>query len=486
MQSISSHLFEQYFASIPRYTSYPTAPHFNESFKTSDYIEAAKRSNQTLLPRDLSIYVHIPFCHSLCSFCGCHKVICRTNHPKVDAYCAALAKELALRAQLFDADRTVTQVHLGGGTPNFLSTHQLGALLEQIAVNFHMSLSPNPEVSIELDPRVITVQGVRALANLGFNRFSVGVQDFSNEVQVAINRVQDERDTLAVIEAALQVGHSVNVDLITGLPHQSVASFEHTLDKVITCGVTRLAVYSFAYLPERIKAQRLIKQSHLPDLDTRIRMVLMTQEKLEQAGFVHIGLDHYAKSSDSLALAKANGTLQRNFQGYTTHARTDLIGLGVSAISQFNDCYAQNTTQLSGYQTQLEDGQLPIRKGFALNAEDLVRAHMIEQVMCGNTIDLSQRVLTLTDGMSKPASIDHTLGDYLHQELVNLKRMMNDELIQLKQDKLLINPLGGHFRRQIAAHFDAYLTPSPALCSNHVPNPSSTNSKNVIKFSSAL
>ncbi|MFT5137566.1 MAG: oxygen-independent coproporphyrinogen-3 oxidase [Arenicella sp.] len=452
---IGAKLIDKYDVLAPRYTSYPTAPQFQASFGEHEYRQHVQTSNASLLPQDLSIYLHVPFCHSLCYFCGCNKVVTQTNNCKVSEYLESLFHEITLRAGLFADDRLVTQIHFGGGTPNFLSVEQLEDILDHIAMQFHLDLPSNLEISIEIDPRSIEPKEIEHLGQLGFNRFSIGIQDFSSAVQKAINREQDEDETLAAVAAAMTVGRSVNVDLITGLPKQTLETFEQTLNKVIDTGVTRIAVYNFAYLPERIKPQRMIPKSSLPDVKTRLELASLTTRTLLKAGYQHIGMDHYALPTDSLAIAQQNNSLQRNFQGYTTHKNTDLIGIGTSAISTFDTSYSQNAAELSVYNEMVSENNLPIVKGISLNEDDRIRANVIQQIMCRKSVDLSTSISHIIDRKS-----DLTLRNYLKAELSQLDRFIHDGLVIPTDTGFDITEQGRYFMRPIAAIFDRYLNKS--------------------------
>jgi oxygen-independent coproporphyrinogen-3 oxidase len=317
-----------------------------------------------------------------------------------------------------------------------------------------LDLPSNLEISIEIDPRCISVKDIERLNQLGFNRFSIGVQDFSPTVQKAINRVQDEVETLSAIRSAMQVGRSVNVDLITGLPKQTSESFEKTVEKVVATGVNRVAIYNFAYLPERIKAQRMIPKSSLPDVNQRLELSRLSNELLLDAGYNHIGMDHYALPSDSLSASLKNNSLQRNFQGYTTHKNTDLIGIGASAISSFDTSYSQNSTSLSIYNEMVATNHLPIVKGIALSDDDRIRAFVIQQIMCRSRVDLSTSIAHIIDRSS-----DLTLKQYFRAELSQLTGFVEDGLISINDDGFDINDRGRYFMRPIAAVFDRYLMP---------------------------
>ena len=471
--TISSSLIEKYKGEAPRYTSYPTAPNFSERYTVANYAKHAQQSNQSLVPRDLSLYIHIPFCHSLCYFCGCNKVITQCGNNKVENYVEMVLREITLRSKLFDHDRQVTQIHFGGGTPNFLSHSRLQHILDRVANCFNLVSPPHIEVGIEVDPRVIDANGIRELAEIGFNRFSIGVQDFSHEVQLAVNREQPERATLNIIAAARAISNSVNVDLISGLPKQTTESFRRTIKKVIESGVTRVAAYKFAYLPERIKAQKMIDPSVLPNAKQRTLLDEVARESFTNAGYMHIGMDHFASANDSLSLALKNNTLQRNFQGYTTNANTDLIGIGASAISQFNNAFAQNSVTLSNYNTALKNHILPIQKGYSLSNDDILRAELIQQIMCRNSIDLSTKLQKFIDVSSQLC-----LRDYFFNELESLQPFIEDRLITINEYHIEFSEQASYFRRQIAACFDIHLQKNKDIATS--------NRSNIIKFSQTL
>jgi oxygen-independent coproporphyrinogen-3 oxidase len=470
---ISTELIRKYNTAVPRYTSYPSAPNFKADYCKKHYALDVKHSNESLLPRNLSLYIHIPFCHSLCYFCGCNKIITKCTNAKVDNYFDSLLKEISLRAELFDSDRRVTQIHFGGGTPNFFKNDRLAEILDKISSEFHLHLPSRVELSIEIDPRSISPEGIFELANIGFNRFSIGVQDFAKDVQLAVNRVQSEQSTLEVIAAACSVSNSVNVDLITGLPKQNPQGFKETLEKIIHSDVTRIAAYNFAYLPESIKAQRLIDESALPDANVRMELMQITRNTLLNSGFTHIGMDHFAKSNDSLVSAFKNNTLHRNFQGYSTHAETDLVGLGISAISQFKSSFSQNTNSIKEYTHSIEKQILPIKKGVRLSNDDVLRAIVIQQVMCRNSVDLNLPIRNFID-----AQHTETLQHYFYRELAALSSLSSDNLISFTRNGFDISQTGRFFRRQIASFFDIYFS------ENNHQNLSKKNK--IIQFSHAL
>jgi oxygen-independent coproporphyrinogen-3 oxidase len=469
---IKNSLIEKYDVYAPRYTSYPTAPHFHNEYTDIEYGKHLKESNETLLPHDLSIYIHIPFCHSLCYFCGCNKIITQSSNDKVDSYIESLLIEIETKSKFFDNDRMVTQIHFGGGTPNFITNQRLAEIIEKISSHFHLNVPSKLEIAIEVDPRVIAPIDIQTLSKIGFNRFSIGVQDFSKPVQLAVNRVQSEVKTLEIIQAACGVSDSVNVDLITGLPKQSIDTFSQTLEKIIDSGATRIAAYNFAYLPEQIKSQRLIDETLLPSIAKQLELIQLTREMLIAANFEHIGMDHFAAQGDTLAVAYQDGTLQRNFQGYTTHKNTDLVGFGLGAISHFKNAYAKNTDSLSNYQSLIESGVLPIRSGYTLNDDDILRAQLIQQTMCQSQIDMTQ---PLNHNINSNDS--RNLMEYFEYELRQLQPYIDDKLVVPTKSGFNISEQGNFFRRQIASTFDSFFTNDPA---------SKNNCGKVVRFSKMI
>jgi len=453
-----SSLLEKYDTQGPRYTSYPTAPEFAGDFTVQDYVRHVEHSNDELIPKPLSLYLHIPFCRSLCYYCGCNKIVTQ-NEAKAERYLEYLFHEIEMQSKLFAADRLVTQIHFGGGTPNYLNTEQFRELLSVIARHFHLSYPEKLEISIEIDPRFSSGPQIVELANLGFNRISIGVQDYEENVQTAINRIQTREQVDEVITAARSAGiKSISVDLVAGLPFQTRHSFADTLKQVVESKVDRIAIYGFAYLPKRIKAQRMIAESSLPKRDTRIAIGKDTLEYLKDAGYVHIGMDHFALPTDSLAVALKEHNLQRNFQGYATHAECDQVGLGVSSISQVNDSYSQNSSTLTEYYAQLDAGELPIKRGISLTEDDLIRAQVIQYIMCQNTVPYH--------------SIESAYGinflSYFKNELQALKGFEKDGLIEYGNDEFSITPAGRFFLRNITMVFDYYLNNKPPQTEDNV------------------
>jgi oxygen-independent coproporphyrinogen-3 oxidase len=444
-------LLTQYDIAGPRYTSYPTAPHFQSNFGASDYRQHALTTNEDPVPKPLSIYVHVPFCQSPCFYCGCNREVTRDIN-KADVYLTYLTREIKAQSKLFDRDRRVLQLHLGGGTPNFLSTEQLTELIDTLRIEFNFEHQDLREFSIELDPRWISPEQVRTLALLGFNRASLGVQDFDPAVQEAINRVQSIAETQAIIAAARASGfRSINLDLIYGLPKQTLASFRSTLERVCHIKPDRIALYSYAHLPNIFRAQRHILTEDLPSPAIKLSLLGAAVEILGKAGYHYIGMDHFALSNDDLTIAQKNHTLQRNFQGYSTHAECDLIGLGVSAIGHIGDSYAQNFRDLKSYYDAIDSGHLPIAKGVVLTTEDTLRAQVIQALLCHGEVDfitLEQRY----PGLS--------FEDHFAYELGRINRLAQDGLVDVSTTHIRVTPRGRLLMRVIAMAFDTYLPPT--------------------------
>jgi oxygen-independent coproporphyrinogen-3 oxidase len=440
-------LLRRYDKPGPRYTSYPTAPRFAAGFGEAQLREVARRSNAEPIPRALSLYAHIPFCFSPCFYCGCNRVITR-DRTRGDAYLARLVREIALVAPLFDRDREVVQLHLGGGTPNFLAAGQLGELMETFQRHFHFAPPARRDFSIEIDPRCVGASDIEALAFMGFNRASLGVQDFDRAVQEAVNRIQSVEETLAVIEACRQHGfRSVNVDLIYGLPAQTPEGFGRTLDTVVAARPDRLAIYGYAHLPQMFKAQRQIRDELLPTPEDKLGLLQLAIERLTAAGYRYIGMDHFALPEDELSVAQEQGTLHRNFMGYTTHADTDLVGVGVSAISHVGDSYSQNPRDLPGWEAAIDAGRLPTWRGMLLDADDVLRADLIQQLMCHGRID--KRALEDRHGID--------FDEYFAAERARLPALAADGLVEEDADCIRATSRGRLLLRIIAACFDRYL-----------------------------
>jgi oxygen-independent coproporphyrinogen III oxidase len=429
----------------PRYTSYPTALQFNDRLTADDYREHAIASNATDVP--LSLYVHIPFCHSLCYYCGCNKIVTH-NQDRVARYLEMLYREIDMQSALFDRNRKVEQLHFGGGTPTYLDREQLDGLMAKLRAAFTFDESADREFSIEVDPRTVDEDRIRHLAELGFNRLSMGIQDFDPVVQNSVNRAQTPDDVLNLVLAARAAGfESVSFDLIYGLPHQSVKSFETTLDLVVGMRPDRLAVYNYAHLPQRFKGQRMINDDDIPSPEVKLEILHRTIDTLCDAGYVYIGMDHFALPEDELVQARANGTLQRNFQGYSTHRECDLVALGVSAIGSIGNVFAQNSVTTMEYETLIENGTLPIRKGIAVDDDDLLRADVIQALMCYDELSF--------DEFGKRHNIN--FRTYFATEIEHLKPLANDGLIDLDASGVQITQKGRLLLRSIAMVFDRYI-----------------------------
>ncbi|MGY0620096.1 oxygen-independent coproporphyrinogen III oxidase [Lysobacter sp. A378] len=441
-------LLQRYDRPGPRYTSYPTAPQFSTTFGEEALREAVMASNGDPIPRRLSLYVHVPFCMSPCFYCGCNRIITR-DLARGETYLVRLYREIAMTAALFDRDREVIQLHFGGGTPNFLSPAQLGDVVDSLRSHFHFSESPKRDLSIELDPRFISPADVGELAAIGFNRASLGVQDFDPAVQEAVNRIQSVAETVAIIEACRQHGmRSVNVDLIYGLPKQSLSGFSRTLDTVIQARPDRLAVYSYAHLPDLFKAQGQINEADLPSADVKLGLLQLAIEKLTDAGYCYVGMDHFALPDDDLATAQDRGGLHRNFMGYTTHSDTDLIGLGVSAISHVGDSFSQNPRDLPSWQVALDEGRLPVFRGMRLSEDDQLRADVIQRLMCQGEIPI--------DALERRYLID--FHEYFADAFEQLQPLIDDGLVRVEPRRIVATSRGRLLLRNIAMCFDHYLT----------------------------
>ncbi len=429
----------------PRYTSYPTAVQFSPAVGAAAYRQAVATTNAGGGP--LSVYVHVPFCTNPCFYCGCTRIITR-NPLAGENYLVHLAEEVRLRGAQVARSRGVDQLHFGGGSPTFLSPAQLGEVLAMLDRHFSLTAGRDREFAIEVDPRTVGADEVRALAGLGFNRLSLGVQDVDAGVQAAVNRVQPLAQVRSVIEAARRVDFgSVSVDLIYGLPRQTEETFARTLAAVGELRPDRVAVYGYAHLPQLFKAQRQIDAKLLPDGPARLRLLGLAIDHLVALGYEYLGLDHFALPTDELVRAQREGTLVRNFQGYSTHGGTDLLALGVSAISQVGDTYVQNVKGLEAYYAALAAGELPIERGVRLNRDDLIRRHVIQRLMC-------DAVLSFTE---VEARFGLDFADHFAGELVALEPMVEDGLVVREPQGLRITPVGRPLMRNVAMVFDAYL-----------------------------
>ncbi len=433
-------LIEKYNYSGPRYTSYPTALEFDESFSETDLVTAVQGSDNDRL----SLYIHIPFCHMLCYYCGCNKIITRHSH-KADQYLEYLAKEIKQRSGLFK-HQTVTQMHWGGGTPTFLTKEQIAKLVALLRSEFNFA--EEGEFSIEIDPREIELDTLDHLREVGFNRISLGVQDFNKEVQVAVNREQSEEFIFAMIERARELGfESTSIDLIYGLPHQTTETFAHTIERVIELSPDRLSVFNYAHLPNVFAAQRKLKDEDMPAPREKLQILENTINQLVDAGYQYIGMDHFAKPDDELSILQNNGKLHRNFQGYTTQEECDLLGLGVSAISQIGNCYAQNQKDIKKYYGDIEDHNSALWKGVGLNEDDFIRRKVIKQIICHFELDFSMI----------EEQWDLKFEEYFAEDLQLLQTFINDDLVEYNDRSLKVTPKGELLIRNICMCFDVYL-----------------------------
>ncbi len=447
MTVVTTELLRRFDVSGPRYTSYPTADRFVEAFGEQEYVLALQQRRLGAVGKatPLSLYVHIPFCESLCYYCACNKII--TRHPeRAEVYLRYLSREIDLHTAHCGVGQHVSQLHLGGGTPTFLSDDGLRDLMSMIRRSF--TLVPGGEYSIEVDPRTVDEQRLALLAELGFNRLSFGVQDFDPQVQKAVHRIQPAEKVFALVESARRLGFdSVNVDLIYGLPRQTPESFERTLTQVAQLRPDRIALYAYAHLPERFKAQRRIITAELPMASAKVSMLAQGLDIFMNAGYVYVGMDHFALPEDALAVAKRQGRLHRNFQGYSTQPDCDLIGLGVSAIGRVGATYSQNVKTLDEYYDAINQGHLPVVRGLALTKDDLVRRAVIMALMCQGEV--------LFQPMEESWLID--FRSYFEPELAQLREMAAQGLVEVSDEAVTVTPMGWYFVRGVAMVFDKYL-----------------------------
>ena len=438
-------LIKRYDLSGPRYTSYPTAVQFDPELSAADLVSQGQSSVDPSAP--LSLYVHIPFCEHVCYYCACNKVITR-NRKKAQPYLDTVYQEMAKLSQWYSNDRTVTQLHWGGGTPTFISHEQMIELMGQMRKHFKLLDDDSGDYSIEIDPREASLETIKVLREIGFNRISLGLQDIDPKVQEAVNRVQSVEQTAAILEEARRLGfRSLNLDLIYGLPYQTLDGFNATLDKVIEMNPDRLSVFNYAHLPDRFRPQRHIDEAALPNAETKLAILESTINKLLAAGYVYIGMDHFAKPDDELAIAQRTGNLHRNFQGYTTHAECDLIAMGVSAISQIGSVYYQNEHEMQAYADAVDSQQHAIKRGVSLSWDDIIRRHVITQLICHFELD-KQRI-------ADQHGID--FDTYFAQALDELQLFVEDGLITLDQQRIVVTPSGRLLIRRICMAFDAYI-----------------------------
>jgi oxygen-independent coproporphyrinogen-3 oxidase len=431
----------------PRYTSYPTADRFTDAFGYRDYLHTVADRRTRARPRPLSLYLHIPFCDTVCYYCACNKIVTR-RRDKAATYLAYLKREIALQGRLFEGMHDVAQLHLGGGTPTYLSHVQMGELMDHLRRCFRFAPDDVGEYAIEVDPRTVSVERVHSLRRQGFNRISLGVQDFDADVQRAVNRIQPEEETRAIIAAARAAGfRSVSIDLIYGLPKQTPDTMAATLGKVIAASPDRIAVYHYAHMPQLFKPQRRILEADMPDSDTKLQMLQLCIERLTGAGYVYIGMDHFAKPGDDLALAQRQGRLHRNFQGYSTHADSDLVACGVSAIGAVGATYSQNAKTLDAYYDALDRNELPVARGARLDMDDVLRRRVIQALMC--RFELSVAAIE--------QAFPVAFARYFERELAALAVLERDGLVSVTGEWISVSTKGRLLIRNVCMVFDRYV-----------------------------
>ncbi len=440
-------LIKRYDKAGPRYTSYPTAVQFNKEYTTDTYKKFAKKSNQS--DKDLSLYFHIPFCDTVCFYCGCNKVVTK-DRSKAMPYLERVFKEIEMQGKLFDPSRKVNQLHWGGGTPTFISHDEMRQLMAVTRQHFNLHDDDSGEYSIEIDPREVSRDSIKLLRELGFNRMSLGVQDFNPAVQKAVNRIQSREETMAALTATREENFkSISVDLIYGLPLQTVESFDQTLDELIEISPDRVSVFNYAHLPERFKPQRRINEEELPEAAVKLEIFKHCMEKLTNAGYVYIGMDHFAKPDDELSIAQKNGELYRNFQGYATHADCDLVGIGITSIGTIANSFAQNVRTMDEYFAKIDAGELAVFRGVEIDDDDIIRRETIMQLICHFKLNFS--------------SIEKRFGikfsDYFSNELERYKVMLEDGLITMDEQSIEVTSKGRLLIRNICMVFDRYIKP---------------------------
>lgn len=439
-------LISTYDTTGPRYTSYPTVAEFRDDFGPDDLRRHIERIDASNPGEPLSLYLHIPFCDTVCYYCACNKVVTK-NRDRADEYLRRLFREIVMVGELFTRERRVVQLHWGGGTPTYLSTTQMRALMDHTRKYFQLLDDDLGEYGIEIDPRRLAAGTVEVLREIGFNRLSMGVQDLNPAVQEAVNRIQPAELTFGVLEQARGLGfRSISVDLMYGLPRQTPASFEQTLHAMIEAGPDRLSVFNYAHLPHRFKTQRQIREEELPSPAQKLEILQRTIELLLDAGYVYIGMDHFARKDDELAVALEKGTLRRNFQGYSTHSECELVALGSSAISLIGDCYAQNTRRVEDYQRLIDAGDLATTRGITLTADDRIRRDVISDLMCRFSLKFNE--IESKHGLA--------FERYFMEELKDLEPMAADGLVRTDRESITVTPKGRLLIRNICMVFDAY------------------------------
>ncbi|MBA35720.1 MAG: oxygen-independent coproporphyrinogen III oxidase [Oleispira sp.] len=466
-------LIQRYNRSGPRYTSYPTAVEFN--VVESDQVERdllSKRDPST----PLSLYLHIPFCAHVCYYCGCNKIVTK-DREKSEPYLDLLKSEIDRKAELLEGHPIVEQMHWGGGTPTFLSDDQMIDLMDHLRKRFNFSTANSADYSIEIDPREIRPTTLKLLRKLGFNRTSFGVQDLNEKVQQAVNRIQPESMIRDVMIEARELGfRSINIDLIYGLPHQNQQTFAETLDVIIDMSPDRLSIFNYAHLPERFKPQRRIKEEDLPSPEEKLAILGNCITKLTEVGYHYVGMDHFAKTDDELSRAQANKELHRNFQGYTTHGDCDLIGFGVSSISQISDCYLQNSPDINIYEEAVTNNRFPVVKLIETNTDDLIRRHVIMELLCHDQMIFSE--------LDQAFNIDSR--DYFSEELSKLSPMIEDELLEVNENGIHITDKGRLLVRNACMVFDRYLHANIIQSYSSSADASANKETNRPRFSKAI
>jgi oxygen-independent coproporphyrinogen-3 oxidase len=445
MPGVTKETLNKYDISGPRYTSYPTADRFVEAFTEDAYKLALQNRRSVAAVSPLSIYVHIPFCESLCFFCACNKIVTK-HHERSAEYLRYLNREIDLHIEHLGTGQTISQLHLGGGSPTFFSDDELSDLMSMLKRNF--VFAPGGEYSIEVDPRTVNEQRLKHLADLGFNRLSFGVQDFDPEVQKAVHRIQPAEQVFSLVDAARRLKfESVNVDLIYGLPMQTPESFNRTLAQVVELRPNRIALYGYAHLPERFKPQRRISEYELPAAQDKITMLASALSAFIKAGYVYVGMDHFALPDDDLAIAKRQGRLHRNFQGYSTQPDCDLISLGVSAIGRVGATYSQNAKTIEEYFDHLNHGRFPVVRGLALSRDDVIRRAVIMAIMCQGSLQY--------EAIELAYMVD--FKTYFAAELEQLKTLQSTDMVILEEGGMQVTDTGWFFVRAVAMVFDRYL-----------------------------
>ena len=443
-----SELVNRYAGSGPRYTSYPTANHFSDTYRAGHQVDALA---SITLEQSLSLYLHIPFCNTICYYCACNKIV-TANKKKAVTYLAYLEKEIALVSNLIDGEQNVEQLHFGGGTPTYMSDDQLSQIMASLNQHFNLSNNPERDFSIEIDPRTVNPKRIAHLASLGLNRLSLGIQDFDPQVQMAINRLQSTEETTQIVNAARSSGfESISVDLMYGLPLQSVEQFEKTLEAVCRIDPDRISLFNYAHMPHMFKTQRQIVDEQLPSPSTKLNLLSFSIRYLLDAGYRYVGLDHFAKPDDKLFAAQQSGSMHRNFQGYTTHRQCELVGLGVSSISDINGRYSQNEKTLEAYYAALDHSTLPVSRGLVCSPDDSITRNVLTSLMCNLKLNFSD--------FSKHNGIN--FAQHYEEELTRLEEFAKNGLLEVNTEEICITETGRLLLRNIAAVFDAYLPGKP-------------------------